>query len=62
MESCTIDETVYRCGLCETLFEAGVADDTGEGQPRCPQCGFMDATPVEAADEDVVIRRTTKFR
>ncbi len=63
MTSCTIDETVYRCSLCETLFEAGVADDSGEGSPRCPQCGFMEAEPVDTSNqEEVVIRRTTRFR
>lgn len=63
-QTCTIDETIYRCTLCETLFEAGVADDA-DGDPRCPQCGFHEAEPVRDAEEcgaEVVIRRTTRFR
>ncbi len=62
MTSCSIDDTVYRCALCETMFEAGVADEPDEGSPRCPQCGFMDAEPAAVGEGDGVIRRTTKFR
>lgn len=64
-DACTTDETIYRCNLCETLFEAGVADDMDGESPRCPQCGFLEADPIatnDVSDEDVVIRRSTKFR
>lgn len=53
---------VYRCTLCETEFEEGVADSGEDGAPRCPQCGFCDAEHVGHSPGDGVIRRTTKFR
>lgn len=57
-KSCCSNHQVFRCNLCDTLYESGVADND-----RCPQCGFTDAKPVDdPGDVELVIRRTTKFR
>lgn len=53
---------VYRCSVCGTAFEDGVADPGPEGQPRCPQCGLWEATLVEGEVPRFVVRRTTRFR
>ncbi len=57
-----VDEQLWRCAACDTLFEQGVADDL-DGLPRCPQCGMAEGKPaVEHKDGEVIIRRTTRFR
>lgn len=54
---------IWRCNLCATEFEDGVADGGPAGEPRCPQCLMCDASPVERTDEQrFVVRRTSRFR
>ena len=62
VSDCAATIPVFRCCLCETLFEAGVADSGPNGEPRCPQCGVAMAEPAVPRDEDFVIRAGTKFR
>ena len=54
---------VFQCGLCDTQFEREVSDPGPNGEPRCPQCGLVDARPI-TPDElgDFVVRHSTKFR
>lgn len=55
---CCAEHQVLRCRLCDTAYEAGVADND-----RCPQCGFSESDPIEDPGEaEIVIRHTTKFR
>ena len=58
-----LEEELFRCLECGMKFEAGVADSSVEGEPRCPQCGLVNAEPL-APDEEggFVVRKTTKFR
>jgi putative FmdB family regulatory protein len=52
-------ELVYNCGQCGTQFEAGVADSSRDGVPRCPQCGLTEAHPIkrEQQEEPSIIRK-----
>lgn len=53
-------EIVYTCRPCGTQFEAGVADMSREGVPRCPQCGLSEAHPIkrEQQEEPSIIRKS----
>jgi len=57
------DEPVWRCNLCGTEFEEGVADPGPDGAPRCPQCLMCDATRIVRSEyQSFVIRKTSRFR
>ncbi|MGA7616273.1 MAG: hypothetical protein WBX15_13950 [Thermoanaerobaculia bacterium] len=57
------NDILRKCRLCGTVFEAGVADPSPTGEPRCPQCGLWESDEVESSGrEETVIRHETKFR
>jgi DNA-directed RNA polymerase subunit RPC12/RpoP len=62
MSECVHDTHVFRCTLCGTWFELGVADPGPNGEPRCPQCGSMSAEPAQPGEDDFVVRSGTPFR
>lgn len=56
-------EEVFQCSFCETQFEADVADAGPSGEPRCPQCGLLNARRLKAGEiGEFVVTRGTKFR
>jgi hypothetical protein len=52
---------ILQCDFCETQFERGVAGETREGEPRCPQCGLSKSHPVppDKAGPFVITRGTS---
>lgn len=60
---CGITPGVFRCGACGTEFEPDVADGGPNGEPRCPQCGLLEAAALDEYEEfDYLIRTSTPFR
>jgi len=55
---------VYRCNLCRTEFEEGVADpEKATDLPRCPQCFMSDVRRIRRSEyHDFIIRKSTRFR
>jgi hypothetical protein len=63
MKICDRNSELRACLLCQTAFEAGVADATREGLPRCPQCGLSETRPLLPQDAPAfVVRMNTPFR